>query len=66
MTGKKKFNNLNWCEKHRKYYHWYYKCSDCKREKKPVMKRINQVIKEMQDCGELPGSNDDKNNNTDN
>ena len=66
MSGEKKFKNLDYCEKHKKHYHWYYGCGDCKRERnKP--KKLDEVLKKMEEEGLIPkvGRNVDKDSGSD-
>ena len=51
---RKKFKNLDHCEKHNQYYHWSYGCSHCKKEKAKNMKSIDEVMKKMEDDGLIP------------
>ena len=58
----KKFKNLDWCEAHNDYYHWKYGCNLCKRSKANNTKPIDQVLKEMEQEGLIPKTDNEKNN----
>ena len=63
---KKKFKGLDWCKKHKKYYHWYYKCEECKKENKSKdMKSIEQILKEMEKDNLIPKTLNDKTDSVD-
>jgi len=58
---KKTFKGFPVCEKHGITYRWEDRCCKiCKKEKKP-MKKLDEVLKQMEDDGLIPKvKNDDK------
>ena len=46
-----KFKGLEWCDKHKKRFHWYYGCKECKatkvKGKKPLDAALEKIEKDM-------------------
>ena len=61
------FKGLPICEKHEITYRWEEKCCRiCKKQKKPGLKKIDEVLKEMEEKGLIPKGLNDKNSNNNN
>jgi hypothetical protein len=63
----KTFKGFPICEKHGITYHWKDRCCRiCRKEKRP-MKKLDAVLKQMEDDGLIPKvKNNDKNDNNSN
>jgi len=58
------FKGFNICDKHGNTYHWRDGCKKCQKER--PMKKLDEVLKQMQEDGLIPKVDGDGKNNNDN